>query len=133
MRIILLGLILLRSIFITSACEDSGEEESTKNEDENAENSRWDEIKEAAEIVVGTTGTLIAGSYYDEEEETEDQLTGYEVETMREIAKRLELDISFEIIGVYNVLPAIKSGRIDVSSADITDKRKEEFNFSEPY
>src|SRR5699024_9700682 len=133
MRRILLGLILLVSIFIMSACGDSGEEESSKAEDENAENSRWDEIQEAGEIVVGTSGTLIAGSYYDGEEETEDQLTGYEVETMREIAKRLDLDISFEIIGVDNVLPAIKSGRIDVSSGDITDKRIEEFNFSEPY
>src|SRR5699024_2682676 len=133
MRRILLGLILLVSIFIMSACGDSGEEESSKAEDENAENSRWDEIQEAGEIVVGTSGTLIAGSYYDGEEETEDQLTGYEVETMREIAKRLDLDISFEIIGVDNVLPAIKSGRIDVSSGDITDKRKEEFNFSKPY
>src|SRR5690625_978904 len=116
MRRILLGLILLVSIFIMSACGDSGEEESSKTEGENAENSRWDEIQEAGEIVVGTSGTLIAGSYYDGEEETEDQLTGYEVETMREIAKRLDLDISFEIIGVDNVLPAIKSGKIGRAS-----------------
>src|SRR5699024_11763065 len=115
-------LILLVSIFITSACGDSGEEESSKNEDENAENSRWDEIQEAGEIVVGTSGTLITGSYYDGEEEIEEQLTGYEVETMREIAKRIELDISFEIIGVYNVLPAIKNGRYEVSTIDITNK-----------
>ena len=52
---------------------------------------------------------------------------------MREIAKRLDLDIEFEIIGVDNVMPGIKSGRIDISSATITDKRKEDFDFSEPY
>lgn len=133
MKRIFLGLILLVSIFMISACGGSSEKESSNNSNKNTENSRWDDIQEAGEIVVGTSGTLIAGSYYDGEEEKEDQLTGYEVETMREIAKRLDLEISFEIIGVDNVLPAIKSGRIDVSSGDITDRRKEEFNFSDPY
>src|SRR5699024_4731480 len=35
-------------------------------------------------------------------------------------------------IGVDNVSPAIKSGRIDISTGGITDRRKEEFEFSEP-
>src|SRR5690625_6181339 len=52
---------------------------------------------------------------------------------MREIAKRLDLDIEFEIIGVDNVMPGIKSGRIDITSSTITEKRKEDFESSEPY
>ncbi len=102
-------------------------------EDHEDGNSRWAEIQESGKIIVGTSGTLIAASYYDGDEETEDQLTGYEVETMREIAKRLDLDIEFEIIGVDNVMPGIKSGRIDISSATITDNRKKDFDFSDPY
>src|SRR5690625_8025185 len=54
---------------------------------------------------------------------------------MKEVAKRLDLDISFEIMGIDSMLPAIKSSRIDVAANDIevTENRQEEFNFSEPY
>ena len=121
-------LVLFISLALLAACGNG----SNTNENNEGEN-RWAEIQESGKIIVGTSGTLIAASYYDGEEETEDQLTGYEVETMREIAKRLDLDIEFEIIGVDNVMPGIKSGRIDISSATITDKRKEDFDFSEPY
>src|SRR5699024_8824647 len=95
----------------------------------------WEKVNEAGKLVVGTSGTLIAASFYDGEEETDDQLTGYDVEVMREVSDRLDLDIEFEIMGIDSILPAIKSGRIDVAANDIevTDKRKEEFNFSEPY
>ena len=121
-------LVLFISLALLAACG-SGSNTNENNEGEN----KWAEIQKSGKIIVGTSGTLIAASYYDGEEETEDQLTGYEVETMREIAKRLDLDIEFEIIGVDNVMPGIKSGRIDISSATITDKRKEDFDFSEPY
>lgn len=97
--------------------------------------NKWEEIQQAGKLVVGTSGTLIAASYYDGDEETEDQLTGYDVEVMREVGKRLGLEVTFEIMGIDSMLPAIKSGRIDVAANDIeaTAKRKEEFNFSEPY
>lgn len=100
-----------------------------------SEENRWDEIQEAGELVVGTSGTLIAASYYDGEGENEDELTGYDVELMKEVGKRLDLDVSFEIMGIDSMLPAITSGRIDVAANDIeiTDNRKEEFNFSDPY
>lgn len=133
--------VLIVSIFILGACGNTNNQvngydknkEQADNNEINNESSRWDEIEEAGEIVIGTSGTLMAASYYDGDEETDDQLTGYEVETMRELAKRLDLDVKFEIIGVDNVMPAIKSGRIDISSGSITDKRKEAFDFSDTY
>ncbi len=114
-------------MLLLAACSNDSK---TDNEERN---NKWAEIEATGEIIVGTSGTLYKGSYYDGDEETEDQLTGHEVETMREIAKRLGLDIKFEIIGVDQVMPAINSGRIDVSSGTITDRRKEEFDFSDPY
>ncbi|WP_368652722.1 transporter substrate-binding domain-containing protein [Ornithinibacillus sp. 4-3] len=120
-----LCLFIFMSVLLITACSNSSD----------GDKNRWEEIEEAGEIVVGTSGTLIAASYFDGEEETEDQLTGYDVEVMREIAKRLDLDVKFEIMGIDSMLPAINSGRIDVAANDIeaTDKRREEFNFSEPY
>jgi cystine transport system substrate-binding protein len=119
---------------VLSAC--GSEEENDNSSDEgDVTDEKWEEIQEAGEIVVGTSGTLLAASFYDGEEESEDQLTGYDVEVMREVAKRLDLDISFEIMGIDSMLPAINSGRIDIAANDIevTDKRQEEFNFSDPY
>lgn len=132
-RFLSIGVILLLAV-VLNACGNS-EAVGTKTDDASDKNTgddRWAEIKESGKLVVGTSGTLIAASFYDGEEETEDQLTGYEVETMKEIADRLDLEINLEIIGVDNVSPAIKSGRIDISTGGITDRRKEEFEFSEP-
>ncbi len=124
--------LLLALIFalLLTACGNDDNSSENKNE-----SSKWNEIKENGVLVVGTSGTLIAASFYDGDEEADDQLTGFDVEVMREIAKRLDLDIKFEIMGIDGMLPAIKSGRIDVAANDIevTEKRKEEFNFSDPY
>ncbi len=124
--------LLIATLFVLASCgvDNGGNSESSGSED-----GKWAEIQESGELVVGTSGTLIAASYYDGEGETKDQLTGYDVEVMREAAKRLDLDVSFEIMGIDSMLPAIKSGRIDVAANDIeiTSKRKEEFNFSTPY
>lgn len=119
-------------LVLLAACSNTNNENSQKEKGET--DSRWEEIQKKGELVVGTSGTLIAASYYDDEGEKE-QLTGYDVEVMKEIAQRLDLKISFEIMGIDSMLPAVKSGRIDVAANDIeaTDKRKESFNFSEPY
>ncbi|WP_188455195.1 transporter substrate-binding domain-containing protein [Virgibacillus oceani] len=121
-------------LLVLGACGGKENEEASDSNNEK-EDGKWAEIQEAGELVVGTSGTLIAASYYDGDDESEEQLTGYDVEVMREVAKRLDLDISFEIMGIDGMLPAIKSGRIDIAANDIeaTDKRKEEFNFSTPY
>lgn len=132
MYILILYTILL---LIVTGCGNGETEESNETSTETNGDSVWEQIEEAGELVVGTSGTLLAASYYDGNEENEDQLTGFDVEVMREVADRLGLDVSFEIMGIDGMLPAIKSGRIDVAANDIeiTDKRKEEFDFSEPY
>ncbi|MFC4556807.1 transporter substrate-binding domain-containing protein [Virgibacillus kekensis] len=133
-KVIFLVAVLLLLAACGSGEENTGNSEETSNNDSGG-NSKWAEIKEAGEMVVGTSGTLIAASYYEGEGENKDQLTGYDVEVMREVGKRLGLDVSFEIMGIDSMLPAIKSGRIDVAANDIeiTESRKEEFDFSEPY
>ncbi|WP_042225024.1 transporter substrate-binding domain-containing protein [Oceanobacillus manasiensis] len=134
MKKILVLLSLVAIVAFVSACG-AEENEGNSNNETSGTDERWAEIQDAGEIVVGTSGTLMAASYYDGEEESKDQLTGYDVEVMREVAKRLDLDVSFEIMGIDGMLPAVKSGRIDVAANDVeaTDKRKKEFNFSEPY
>jgi L-cystine transport system substrate-binding protein len=97
-----------------------------------SEESLWDKVSDNGEIVVGTSGTLFPASYYPEDS---DELTGYDVEVMREIGKRLDLDITFKEIGIDGLFTAINSGRVDIAINDleITDERKESYAFTKPY
>ncbi|WP_249872800.1 transporter substrate-binding domain-containing protein [Oceanobacillus saliphilus] len=131
-----LYLVLLAIVAVLSACGSSDDTDDTSNQEEDTAtevvtDERWEDVQQSGELIVGTSGTLIGASYYDEN----DELTGYDVEVMREVAERLDLEVSFEIMGIDSMLPAVQNGRIDVAANDIeaTDKRKEEFNFSEPY
>src|SRR5690625_3448618 len=133
-------LLLIVGMVLFSACGSSESDQNAEDvdadqENEASEDERWSAIEEAGEMVVGTSGTLIAASLYDGEGERDDQLTGYDVEVMKEVAKRLDFEISFEIMGIDSMLRAIESSRIDVAANDIevTENRQEEFNFSEPY
>ncbi|WP_204500796.1 transporter substrate-binding domain-containing protein [Aquibacillus albus] len=124
-------IIFSMAILVLSACGSSNSAQGASDTDTSSE--KWEEIQEAGEIVVGTSGTLIAASYYPDESENE--LTGYDVEVIKEVANRLDLEVSFEIMGIDSMLPAVNSGRIDVAVNDIevTDKRKEKFSFSDSY
>ncbi|MFP7494327.1 transporter substrate-binding domain-containing protein [Terribacillus saccharophilus] len=119
---------LLAIVFLLGACGSSGE-----NNSESAGNDKtWEKIQESGTLVVGTSGTLFAASYYPD---GSDELTGYDVEVIREIAKRLDLDVEFKTSDFNNMLASIQNGRIDVAANDIeiTDERKEQFAFTEPY
>ncbi|WP_208591646.1 transporter substrate-binding domain-containing protein [Gracilibacillus suaedae] len=137
MRKLLLSFSLVTVISLLVACGEGDENQTASdaidntNATEELKSEKWDEIQEKGEIVAGTSGTLIGASTYDEN----DNLTGYDVEIMKEIAERLDLEVRFEIMGIDSMLPAVESGRIDVAVNDIeaTDNRKKQFAFSEPY
>ncbi|PBB04712.1 transporter substrate-binding domain-containing protein [Salimicrobium humidisoli] len=114
----------------TGSDESSGEKgNSSKNSEK--EQTLFKQLQEEG-ATVATSGTLLASTYYPE---GSDELTGYDVEVLREIGKRLDIDISFEEIGVDGMLPALKNGRVDMVANDfeITEERKREVAFSEPY
>jgi L-cystine transport system substrate-binding protein len=115
-------------VLLLGACGTNGDSNS-----ESAGNDKtWEKIQESGKLVVGTSGTLFAASYYPD---GSDELTGYDVEVIREIAKRLDLEVEFKTSDFNNMLASVQNGRIDVAANDIeiTDERKEQFAFSEPY
>nr|WP_051290343.1 transporter substrate-binding domain-containing protein [Bacillus sp. NSP9.1] len=113
--------------FITAAC-------STAQHEDQQEKTAWDEIKEKGKIVVATSGTLYPTSYHDTDS-GKDKLTGYEVEIVREAAKRLDLDVEFKEMGFDGMLAAVGSGQVDAAANDITmtEDRKKKFLFTAPY
>lgn len=105
------------------------------NDDSNKDNkteTAWGKIQEEGSLTVATSGTLLATSYRDEES---DELTGFEVEVVREVANRLELEVEFKELGFDEMLTSVKTGQIDIAANDIeiTEDREENFIFSKPF
>ncbi|WP_151040547.1 transporter substrate-binding domain-containing protein [Bacillus safensis] len=119
-------LVVSAFILIMSACSQSGSSQS--------EDTKWDQIKKKGKIVVATSGTLYPTSYHDTSN-GKDQLTGYEVEVVKEAFKRLDVKVEFKEMGYDGMLSAINSGQVDAAAndIDITDDRKDKFAFSTPY
>ncbi|PLS08160.1 transporter substrate-binding domain-containing protein [Bacillus halotolerans] len=111
---------------ILAAC--SGKDEA------GSKHTGWEQIKEKGKIVVATSGTLYPTSYHDTDS-GKDQLTGYEVEVVREAAKRLGLKVEFKEMGIDGMLTAVNSGQVDAAANDIdvTKDREKKFAFSSPY
>lgn len=129
LRHITMSLSILLAVLVLAACAPSAGNDSNK---EKESTSVWDRVSEKGEIVVATSGTLYPASYHDSET---NELTGYEVEIMKEIGKRLELDIKFVEMGLDGMLTSLNSGQVDlaVNDIEITEERQEKFAFSEPY
>ncbi|WP_412059643.1 transporter substrate-binding domain-containing protein [Metabacillus idriensis] len=99
---------------------------------EKEEPTAWDTIKEEGKLTVATSGTLYPTSYHDSES---NELTGYEVEVVREMAKRMDLEVEFSEMAFDGMLTSIQSGKVDIAANDImiNEERKEKFDFAAPY
>lgn len=113
------------SVLFLTAC---GAEETSPTE--TGTKTELEQVQEAGVLNVATSGTLFPSSYHHEET---NELTGYETEVLREIADRLGVEIEFSEMGYDGILTSVKNGAADVAAGiDITEDRKEDFNFSEP-
>ncbi|MCD5324981.1 MULTISPECIES: transporter substrate-binding domain-containing protein [Pontibacillus] len=122
----LMFLASLAFVFVLAACGSTEGDENAK------EATTWDQVQEDGEIVVGTSGTLVATSYYPEDS---DQLSGYDVEVMRAVGEKLGVDVKFQEMGFDALFAAMNSGRIDaaINDIEVTEKREENYAFTTPY
>ena len=63
------------------------------------------------------------------------EIVGFDIDLAKEVAKRLGREVEFKAIDWNSKEAELKSGRVDIlwNGLDITDKRKENMLFSEPY
>ena len=63
------------------------------------------------------------------------ELEGFEVDVWKEIAKRNDCEVTFEQMPFSSLLGMVSDGRVDTVANTLapTEKRKEVYNFSEPY
>ena len=82
-------------------------------------------------IVVGLDDNFPPMGFKDENNE----IVGFDIDLAKEASKRLGRDVEFKAIDWSSKEAELKSGRVNVlwNGLDITDKRKENMLFSDPY
>lgn len=112
----------------TETADDQAEETV---EESTQEESSWADVEEEGVLTVGTSGTYAPITFFDENNE----LTGFEVELVREIGEKLDLEVEFETMDFDGILPSLRNGQIDVAAHDfaITEERLETFDFVDPH
>ncbi|GAY72254.1 transporter substrate-binding domain-containing protein [Lentilactobacillus kosonis] len=83
-------------------------------------------------ITVATSGTLYPTSFHDEKS---NKLTGFDVEIVRAVAKKLNRKVEFKEMSVAGQLTAVKTGKVDMAANDfsVSPARKKQFILSTPY
>lgn len=83
-------------------------------------------------IVVGTDAAFPP---FENLNPTTNAYEGFDMDLMREIGKRLGKDVEFKNLGFDPLIPALQNGQIDaaISAMSITDARKLQVDFSDPY
>lgn len=90
-----------------------------------------DRVKAAGTLRVGVEGTYPPFTFHD----ASGELTGFDVDVAREIAKRLGVKVAFLEGRWDGLIAGVDAGRYDavINEVGITDARKAKYDFSEPY
>jgi len=96
-----------------------------------AGSARLDAIKKAGKIVVGTSADYEPWEYKDEN----DEFVGADMDIMREVARRMGVEVEFQDLGFDALVTAVQEGKIDAAIAAMgaTDERREQVDFSIVY
>ncbi|WP_081757663.1 transporter substrate-binding domain-containing protein [Alkalibacterium sp. AK22] len=129
---------VLSGAFMLAACssqeptEDNQAQTETDNVSQEVSEGNWEDIEAAGVIRAATSGTYYPNSYHDGDT---NELTGFEVEILREIGERLELEVDFTEMGVDGMLTSLNSEQIDVAALSISHngENADRYNYTIPY
>lgn len=90
-----------------------------------------DQIKQNNKIVVGTSADFPPFEYVDES----GNLAGYDIDLIREIGKRMNLDVEIKDMPFDSLLAAVQEGKVDlvIAGMNYTEERDEKVDFTDPY
>lgn len=97
-----------------------------KEKSQESEDLSWEKVAESQMLTVATSGTLFPASYYNDQNE----LTGYSVEVVKEVAKRLDLKLEFKEFNVDGTIASLKNGTTDLIANDLSLSKAREKNFA---
>ncbi|MEM5775583.1 MAG: ABC transporter substrate-binding protein [Anaerolineaceae bacterium] len=111
--------ILMVTVLLLSACG------------KKAPANRLEAIQQAGKIVVGTSADYEPWEYKNEK----DEFVGIDMEIMREIGKRMNVEVEFQDLGFDTLVAAVQTGNIDAAIAAMasTAERRQQVDFSMAY
>ncbi|WP_112181013.1 MULTISPECIES: amino acid ABC transporter substrate-binding protein [Paraliobacillus] len=133
MRKLVTGIVIMSFILVLAACgtneEDTSDTDNTSTSDESA--SLYDEVMDKGVLTVGTEGTYAPFTFHDNDGE----LTGYDVEVIREVAERMGVEVEFMETQWDSMFAGLNSERFDLiaNQVGINEDRLESYDFSNPY
>ena len=106
-------------------------EDANQDNEKETETSLLQKIKDRGVMKVGVMGTYQPYNFLNENKE----MDGFDVDIAKEMAKRLGVEVEFVCSGILRNDCWFTSGKFDVviSQMTITDERKAQIDFSEPY
>lgn len=126
-----INIILIAVMVLTMTACGSTSNETDETEKETTQTEKQDDI-EIGTVIVGTDATYPPFCYMDDES---GELTGFEIEMVREIAKRANLDVDIQAVQWEGCFGLIDSGKIDTYMCCIfpNEERQEKYIFSREY
>ncbi|OAZ65907.1 L-cystine-binding protein TcyA [Bacillus siamensis] len=126
MKKALFALFMMVSIAVLAACGNSqGSGSKSKDSD------LWASVKKKGVLTVGTEGTYEPFTFHDKKT---DKLTGYDVEVIQEVAKRLGLKADFKETQWDSMFAGLNSKRFDVVANQVGKTgRENQYDFSNKY
>jgi cystine transport system substrate-binding protein len=142
-KLLLLFAMIIGLAVIASACggdetgkteeQTADEKEETTASDQPAEEEQdlLTSIQESGEFLIGTEGTYPPFTFHNES----DELTGFDVEIAREVAKRLGVEPVFQETQWDAMFAGLDATRFDMiaNQVGIRPDRQEKYDFSDPY
>lgn len=127
--------LLISFMFILSACGTSDNDTSKEEKKEENTASKSDDllkkVKDEGKLLVGTEGTYPPFTFHDDKGE----LTGFDVEVAKEVAKRLGVEVEFMETQWDAIFAGLDAKRFDMiaNQVGIRPDRQEKYDFSDPY
>ncbi|MEI5991586.1 3 extracellular solute-binding protein [Enterococcus termitis] len=123
MKKVLASFSIVALILVLVACGGPNDKSASKDDS-------WKKVEDAKKLTVATSGTLFPSSYYNDE----NKLTGYDVDVITEVAKRLDLDVAFKEYNVDGQITSVDKGESDLAANDfgLSGDRGKKFILSSP-
>lgn len=106
-----------------AACSSSARDSANKDQS-------FEKVEKTKKLTVATSGTLYPSSYYNDQNE----LTGYDVDIIKEVAKRLDVEVVFKEYNVDGQITSVAKGESDLAANDfsLNGERKKKFLLTSP-
>lgn len=119
---------LLAVLLVASLIAGCAKKEETTGGEEQA---KFDTLKEG----VLTVGSDVAFPPFEYQDEETQEIVGFDVDLIKEIGKRIGLEVEIVPAAFDTIIQALNAGKYDcvVSAMTITEEREKEVDFSDPY